>query len=131
VARTIELMNALQRYRYGAACEVYDPMFWEMVGFAARDCKRVLRRTFPSGEPVAYRVHFGGMVAPGVAVVIASMALGETARLCQRAWRAHHLCPRASPYYFELTQKTLRVNWRGREVGAPSSRWYVSSIGGV
>jgi hypothetical protein len=131
LGRTVELMEALKNHHYTAACEVYDPMFWAMVGFASRDCAKVLRKTFPRREPVAYRVHFGGRVGPGTAVVIVSMALGDAARLCDRPWSAGEHCDRGSPLYFELTQKTLTVDWRGRNVGSPQNRWYVSSIGGV
>jgi hypothetical protein len=129
--RTVELMEALEHHRYTAACGVYDPVFWVMVGFAARDCESVLRKTFPRGEPVAYRVHFGGRVGARMAVVIASMTLGASARLCDRAWRAAQQCQQASTFYFELTRKTLLVDWRGRNVDAPQSRWYISSVGGV
>jgi hypothetical protein len=129
--RTVELMEALKGHRYAAACEVYDPLFWMMVGFRSRDCPRVLRETFPRGEPVAYRIHFGGNVGPSTAVVIASMALGDAARFCAPAWTAARHCARGSTYYLELTLKTLPVDWRGKGIRAPHDRWYVSSIGGV
>jgi hypothetical protein len=128
--RTVVLMKALKNHRYTAACDVYDPLFWNMVGFPSRNCASVLRKTFPRGEPVAYKIRFGGMVGPSTAVVIASMALGDAARICDNAWHAARQCA-ASTYYFQLTKKVLLVDWRGLKVGAPQSRWYVSSIGGV
>ncbi len=131
VGRAVELMGALKSHRYNAACDVYDPVFWEMVGFDSRGCAKVLRKTFPSSDPVASRVEFGGRVGPRVAVVIVSMALGDAALLCDKAWQAAQHCPSSSTYYLELTQQTLRVDWRGRRVAAPQSRWYVTSIGGV
>jgi Tol biopolymer transport system component len=129
--RTIELMEALKTHRYSAACDVYDPVFWEMVGFASRDCAKVLRRTFPSGDPVACKIEFGGRIGPRMAVVIFSMALGDTALLCDKAWQGAQSCPRAGAFYLELQQKTPLVDWRGRRVAAPQSRWYVTSIGDV
>jgi hypothetical protein len=131
VARAVELMEAFKHHRYGAACAVYDPLYWEKLGYAARDCAGVLRKAFPGNEPVAYRMHLGAVVAPGVAVVIVSMALGDAAGLCDRAWQAGRLCPRGSPYYLELTKRTLAVDWLGRKRRAAQSRWYVSSVGGV
>jgi hypothetical protein len=124
-------MEALKSHRYAAACDVYDPMFWQMVGYRSRDCSSVLRKTFPRAEPVAYRIHFGGRVGPATAVVIASMALGDAARTCDNAWHAARHCADASTYYFELTWKTLSVDWRGLNIGAPQGRWYLSSVGGV
>jgi hypothetical protein len=131
VGRTVELMEALKTHRYEAACDVYDPVFWEMVGFAARDCERMLRKTFPRSDPVAYKVEFGGRVGPRMAVVIVSMALGEAAISCEVAWQGARHCPSSSAFYVELTKKTLLVDWRGRSVAAPQSRWYLTSVGGV
>jgi hypothetical protein len=131
VARAVELMEALKHHRYGAACAVYDPLYWEMVGYAARDCASVLAKAFPSSEPVAYRVHYGATVAPRTAVVIVSMALADAAPICDRAWQDGLLCPRGSPYYLELTEKTLQVDWQGRKPRPARSRWYISSVGGV
>jgi hypothetical protein len=131
VERTVELMEALKHHHYAAACEVYDPLFWTMVGYPTHDCAKVLAKTFPRREAVAYRVHFGGRITSGMAVVIASMALGDTARFCGKVWQAGRQCSRGSTYHFGLTMQTLLVDWRGRKVAAPQSRWYVSSIGGV
>ena len=131
IARVVELMEAFKHHRYGAACAVYDPAYWETLGYAARDCAGVLRKAFPGREPVAYHVHYGATVAPRTAVVIVSMALGDAAGLCDLTWQARRLCPRGSPFYIELTQKTLVVDWRGRSVRAAPSRWYVSGVGGV
>ena len=131
VERTVELMEALTSHRYSAACDVYDPLFWEMVGFASRDCERVLRKTFPRSQQVAYKLEFGGRIGPRMAVVIVSMALGDAALTCEIAWQGAQHCPRSSAFYLELTQKTLLVDWRGRGVAAPQSRWYLTSVGDV
>jgi hypothetical protein len=131
VGRTVELMEALKTHRYEAACDVYDPVFWAMVGFASRDCAAVLRKTFPSTEPVAYRVEFGGRIGPRMAVVIVSMALGDAALTCAEVWRGTRHCPSAGTYYLELTLSALPVDWRGRKVPAPQTRWYVASVGDV
>jgi hypothetical protein len=131
VERTVELMEALKRHRYKTACGVYDPVFWEMVGFASPSCPEVLAQTFPRRMRVAYRVEFGGTIGPRMAVVIVSMALDDAARPCDEAWaRAQH-CPRASTYYLELTRKTLPIDWRRQGVAAPRDQWYVSAVGGV
>jgi hypothetical protein len=130
VERTVELMEALKAHR-NAACDLYDPLFFELVGFAARDCERVLRKTFPRSERVAYRVDFGGRIGPRLAVVIASMALGGSALACEVAWQGARHCPSASAFYLELTLKTLLVDWRGRRMAAPQSPWYLTSVGDV
>ena len=91
----------------------------------------MLRKTFPRSERVAYRVDFGGRIGPRLAVVIASMALGGSALACDVAWQGARHCPSSSAYYVELTRKTLLVDWRGRSVAAPQSRWYLTSVGGV
>jgi hypothetical protein len=124
-------MEALKAHRYAAACDVYDPVFWELVGFAAHDCERMLRKTFPRRDPVAYKVEFGGTIGPRMAVVIVSMALGDAALTCDVAWQGAQHCSSASTYYVELTKKALFVDWRGRRVAAPESRWYLTSVGGV
>jgi hypothetical protein len=124
-------MEAFKRHDYRAACAVYDPAYWEMLGYAARDCARVLKKAFPSREPVAYRVHYGATVAPRTAVVIVSMALGDVAGPCDRAWQTGRLCAHGSPYYLELRERTLIVDSQRRRAQAAESRWYVSSVGGV
>jgi hypothetical protein len=131
VERTVELMEALKGHRYRAACSVYDPVFWEMVGFASPSCPEVLAQTFPRRMRVAYRVEFGGTIGPRMAVVIVSMALDDAARLCDGAWASAQHCPSASTYYLELTHKTLAVDWRRQSVAAPRDQWYVSAVGGV
>jgi hypothetical protein len=124
-------MNALEAHRYAAACDVYDPVFWEMVGYLSRDCAKVLRETFPRRDPVAYKIVFGGLIGPGTAVVIVSMALGDTALSCHGAWQEARFCPGSSAYYLQLVQKTQLTDWRGRRVADPQSRWYVTSVGDV
>jgi hypothetical protein len=131
IERTVELMEALKGHRYKAACWVYDPLFWEMVGFPSPSCAHVLAQTFPRRMRVAYHVEFGGTIGPRMAVVIVSMALDQAAPLCDEAWARAQYCPSASTYFLELTRKTLDVDWRRRKIARPHDLWYVSAVGGV